>query len=131
MSYGRGLVLNFIFVAGVFAVANLANPSWTHAGPGPCAASIQGATGGIAFVSGFAASQHTGCTNGVLLGNATSCNIQTTLATSSLNAFLAAWGMTTTRTMDISGGCSFMCASGDCRVGNDGLPVELLRFGVE
>jgi hypothetical protein len=33
--------------------------------------------------------------------------------------------------MDAVGGCIFMCASGDCRVGNDGLPVELLQFGVE
>jgi hypothetical protein len=33
--------------------------------------------------------------------------------------------------MDTTGGCIFMCTSGDCRVGNDGLPVELLQFGVE
>jgi hypothetical protein len=33
--------------------------------------------------------------------------------------------------MDAVGGCIFMCTSGDCRVGNDGLPVELLQFGVE
>jgi hypothetical protein len=35
------------------------------------------------------------------------------------------------RTSDPMGGCVFMCASGDCRVGNEGLPVDLLSFGVE
>lgn len=44
----------------------------------------------------------------------------------------ARWPSSAARIMDSVGGCSFTCASGgDCFVGNDGLPVELLGFGVE
>ncbi len=42
------------------------------------------------------------------------------------------WAVATTRTMYPSAGCSFMCPGGDCFLrGTDGLPVELMHFGVE
>lgn len=48
--------------------------------------------------------------------------------------FVAAyWASITAKTMDTTGGCVVKCNAGanSCRVGNDGLPVELLQFGVE
>ena len=46
-------------------------------------------------------------------------------------ALFATWPSTGARTMDSTGGCEFMCAGGTCQVLNNGLPVELLEFGVE
>ncbi len=49
-----------------------------------------------------------------------------------LAVLMAQWPNPTARLADPSGGCSFMCPGGDCFVrGLDGLPVELLGFGVE
>ncbi len=44
---------------------------------------------------------------------------------------IARWPSTTARIGDSTGGCIFKCSSGDCKVDQNGLPVELLHFGVE
>lgn len=100
------------------------------AGPGSCAANSHMALASQAVAISFSAALHSGCTNGIPSGAVTGCYRQTNSATM-YNDFLAVWPSTAARTMDLSGGCSFMCTSGDCRVANDGLPVELLQFGVE
>ena len=46
-------------------------------------------------------------------------------------SFIAAWIGTPTRLADTMGGCHFICPGGDCYVRNNGLPVELLNFGVD
>ena len=45
--------------------------------------------------------------------------------------FNAKWPSTAARTMDAVGGCNFTCPGVSCRVGQNGLPVELLTFGVD
>ena len=45
--------------------------------------------------------------------------------------FKAFWANAAARTGTGAGGCSFMCPGGDCFVDANGLPVELLSFGVE
>ncbi len=63
-----------------------------------------------------------------LLGAATQCLAQ--IAT--LQARLRArWPSAQARLDDSTGGCRFVCPGGTCVVRNDGLPVELLSFGVE
>ena len=112
----------------------LLSPSATTtaaAGPGPCSANTQFYTQRYAIASNWAATVHTGCTAGVPSGAATNCIAITDHHMGGGNLFAATWVSPTARTMDAVGGCIFMCASGDCRVGNDGLPVELLQFGVE
>jgi hypothetical protein len=48
------------------------------------------------------------------------------------NQLVAKWPNSTVRDSDSVGGCLFMCNTvPNCRVGNDGIPVELLQFGVE
>ncbi len=69
----------------------------------------------------------TGCTHAAM-GDATVCDA---VAAGNGAWLFAWWPYTSVRTGDATGGCSFMCQNGDCFVGNDGLPVELLRFGVE
>lgn len=113
-------------IVGVF----LALPVIAEAGPGPCAASFHFAVANQANASVFPSTVHTGCTAGVPSGAATMC-IGNTAGSPGMNTFIAFWVNTVARTGDATGGCSFMCTSGDCRVGNDGLPVELLDFGVE
>lgn len=101
------------------------------AGPGPCAANQPIAGGASAQVAGFPATMHTGCTAGQVSGDAVSCALVTTNTNSLGNFFRAIWASGAARTNDSAGGCSFMCGTGDCRVGMNGLPVELLHFGVE
>jgi len=111
----------------------LLSPSATTtaaAGPGPCEADDPYASGAYAYADSFLATVHTGCTAGVPSGAAIGC-IAVTNGAGLLNFFAARWPSAAARTMDTTGGCIFMCTSGDCRVGNDGLPVELLQFGVE
>lgn len=57
----------------------------------------------------------------------------TRLVNASSARVTARWPSTTARTMaGTMAGCVFMCGSTTCRVqGSDGLPVELLGFGVE
>ena len=45
--------------------------------------------------------------------------------------FRASWPNTAARTGDPAGGCVFTCPLGTCRVGQDGLPVELLDFSID
>ncbi len=71
------------------------------------------------------------CTDGVPSGAATACMKLTTAPTASSNTLAALWPNTALRLGDATGGCMFNCSTGPCRVGNDGLPVELLSFGVE
>ncbi len=125
---------NFLtLVAGVVAfqvvlVASSVGPA--SAGPGPCAGPNTAAAGGTASVAGFNATVHTWCTTGVPSGDATYCD-RNTAGAMNANVFVARWASTSARLLDETGGCSFMCSSGDCRVGRDALPVELLQFGVE
>ncbi len=98
---------------------------------GACAATgIVGGSVWQAQAGQFPASYHTGCTGGMVSGDATSC-ARLTNSAAWANFFIAKWASTSARTMDTTGGCVFVCNTGTCRVGNDGLPVELLRFGVE
>lgn len=70
----------------------------------------------------------TGCTF-TKLGNATNCVSSVDASSSQL---LAGWNSGTAAVADTTGGCRFNCqGGGTCVVRNDGLPVELLRFGVE
>ncbi len=102
----------------------------TSTAAGPCDAYSYTAGSSFAQVFAFHDSSHTGCTAGVPSGAAISCDRVTTKGSFS-NRLQAGWYSQFARTQDAVGGCSFMCTSGDCRVGNDGLPVELLQFGVE
>ncbi len=43
----------------------------------------------------------------------------------------AVWPNGAAKAGDESGGCQFNCTGGSCFMGNNGLPVELLQFGVE
>ncbi len=97
-----------------------------------CSAANHTGVSNLALAATFPTTAHTGCTVGVPMGAAVSCVRLTMEVTYSYeNKFLAGWNSTNARLLDATGGCSFMCTSGDCFVGNDGLPVELLRFGVE
>ena len=98
---------------------------------GPCAASRHSGDSSSALAITFAVSQHTGCDSGTPSGAATHCDRETYHPTASRNFLSAKWPSPNARSMDAVGGCLFMCTSGNCRVGNDGLPVELLEFGVE
>ena len=95
-------------------------------GLGPC-----GATSILAQNRMAVAFHPTVCTvNNVtawyLCGGATYVTAQTTV-------FAASWPNTALRTQDSTGGGIFSCNGGAtrCKVGNDGLPVELLHFKVE
>lgn len=113
-------VAALLFVAPVSAIA----------GPGPCAVTNHYVAGNVAFAASFPPASHTGCTLGVPSGAATQCSRATMGESPSSNFFFARWPSVAARTGDTTGGCSFMCTSGDCRVGRDGLPVELLEFAV-
>ena len=94
----------------------------------PCPGPNTSAAFSSASRTGTAAAMHIaggGCLPGVPSGAATAC---TTVA---MSAFAATWPSTTARTMDATGGCTFPCNLGSCRVGQDGLPVELLDFKVK
>jgi hypothetical protein len=100
------------------------------AGPGPCNGTNQGTFIAFAFANYWTAGDHTGCTAGVPSGAATACNASTG-GTFNQNKFFAFWPSQTARVGDLTGGCIFNCSFGTCRVGNDGLPVELVQFGAE
>lgn len=69
----------------------------------------------------------TGCVS-AFSGAATGCLKNKTAS----SVFLTAqWPSAAARTGDATGGCVFTCQNGSCRIGSDGLPVELLQFGVE
>ncbi len=68
----------------------------------------------------------TGVTVGQFVGDASTC---VTYVSGTRVAF---WLNTAARLADDVGGCIFKCGpSTQCKVGNDGLPVELLHCGVE
>ncbi len=98
---------------------------------GPCPGALHKGSGNAGYARTFPSAAATGCTAGVPSGAATGCERRTYDSFSPSNHFSAVWPIGTARANDPTGGCSFMCDSGDCRVGNDGLPVELLQFGVE
>ncbi len=99
-----------------------------------CASGIAMATGRSAFIASAGTTgplkDHIGgtCTSGIPTGAASNCVYAITPSFRSLHA---TWPMSTIRLADANGGCNFMCQTGNCFVGNDGLPVELLRFGIE
>lgn len=121
----RGTIFAIAAIAVLFQVspAQAACPGDVHATAGRFAyAGSSGATNGPAIL--FAGS---GCT-GMAQGAATGCNVN--INTSS--AYLSArWPSASALQGDSTGGCTFNCENGSCFVGNDGLPVELLRFGIE
>ncbi len=71
-----------------------------------------------------------GC-NGLPNGAVQTCKTQRIEGSYPLIYLTAKWANTSARVNDSTGGCVFVCDSGTCRVGNDGLPVELMQFGVE
>ena len=71
------------------------------------------------------------CAAGIPYGMATVCFKFTGTTDANSNALVARWPNITARLSDATGGCRFNCNVGSCRVGGDGLPVELLQFGVE
>ncbi len=97
---------------------------------GPCEAQWHIVNGRTALATGFYSSAHTGCDQGAPSGAATGCEA-VILPWGDSNKFWAWWPSTAARTGPNPGGCHFECATGDCFVGHDGLPVELLSFGVE
>ncbi len=98
---------------------------------GSCIATTHKTMTRFAHAQGFSSGAHTGCSPGLYAGAATYCFRHTLAPSGPGNQFFVRWPSVTARTMDDTGGCSFMCNTGNCRVGNDGLPVELLSFGVE
>jgi hypothetical protein len=64
---------------------------------------------------------------------ASACGAATSCYSTMRTAFVARWPYTPPRTTDSTGGCIFRANGGAnvCKVGRDGLPVELLQFGVE
>jgi hypothetical protein len=120
-------VATWIFMLVVFGQFTSPHAAWPQ---GPCQASANYHSYDRALAVVFPPTLHTGCTAGVPSGAATGCWARTNMSTTD-NSFSALWPNEVARMMDSTGGCIFMCASGDCRVGNDGLPVELLQFGVE
>ena len=119
------------FLSLAFLCAGTLSARHAVAGPGPCTADLPFTSTGMAAALFFPASAHTGCTQGMASGMATFCLALTTGPVKFSNIFSARWPNTTQRLSDATGGCSFMCNTGSCRVGNTGLPVELLQFGVK
>ena len=120
-----GILLFGIFVLPLY-------PPVAHAQQ--CPGADYGTVVGILAQNGnFPPSAATGCTALPPSGAATLCNFKTWSPVSVRNNFVARWPSATARINDTTGGCRFACATppGGCRVGNDGLPVELLSFGVE
>ncbi len=75
----------------------------------------------VAFIGG-------GCTT-EKLGNVQVCRAGFAASVGWLDA---SWSPSYyTRLTDLTGGCRFNCDGGTCVIRNDGLPVELLHFGVE
>jgi hypothetical protein len=91
--------------------------------------------GGTVFVpslgNGAGVMNPTGCTTGAVTDTSPVGNANTCFVGGSGMSLNAIWANMTARDADSTGGCIFMCPSGTCKVGNDGLPVELLSFGVE
>lgn len=98
---------------------------------GPCLGATHYVSQEQAWAKSFMASEVSGCTGGVASGAATMCGRVTVATAPNANEFNARWANESARIADTMGGCVFMCTSYTCRVGNDGLPVELLGFGVE
>ncbi len=61
------------------------------------------------------------------------CGAATLCSHSIASRVIARWPSPAARTGDTTGGCVFSASAGAkrCKVDNDGLPVELLQFGVE
>ena len=115
------------------AVCLLAPPAYSQ----PCPGMSSTFTGAGAWRSSYVATSPTqplkafigtGCTAQIIGTKVTACPIFEAPNYAQLQANWASLGA---RTGDATGGCSFMCQNGDCVVRNDGLPVELLGFGVD
>ncbi len=119
-----------LIIINLLLVYSLAVPPVAIAA-GPCEAGLHTGTTRFAIATSFYPTTHTGCTQGVPSGAATDCHANTMSFVKTNNAFRVTWPSTGARLGDNTGGCAFMCTSGDCVVRNDGLPVELLSFGVE
>ncbi len=119
--------------AAMLVIASLHfGPASSASAAGPCAANLHFGGNAAAVARSFAAAFHTGCTAASPSGAATQCNLTTNSGVPYFNALVAVWPSAAARTNDPVGGCVFMCNNtGTCRVGNDGLPVELLHFAVE
>ena len=107
-------------VGASMVVAAVLTTTHANAGPGPCVGTPTTASSTAAIKSITA----TGCDSGAPSGAANVCD-------NGGSILLARWPSPAARAADSVGGCIFMCTGGDCRVGNDGLPVELLQFGVD
>lgn len=106
-----------------------ASSAWAQACPGSTVTLSSSLAGryGTGTVTSMFVSASSSC-SAVPFGAANGCLQYGGPMAGRFNAF---WPSATARTMDASGGCSFMCPGGTCVVRNDGLPVELLQFGVE
>lgn len=109
----------------LMVVATASIPAAAVAGPGPCAATLN---------TGFSASAIARAPAiNLFMGSCTAAKVGPVVAFCTVISagFRARWSNLAARTGDSTGGCSFMCGANSCFVGNDGLPVELLGFGVD
>ncbi len=122
----------FRFLVCIVATMGIVTVCWVPLAHAACLG-VPGTAGGGAFVGsvGTVGPLHsfvgTGCDSSPA-GLADSCLVADTAFSLML---VAIWASTGERSGDATGGCTFMCQFGDCFVGNDGLPVELMHFGVE
>ena len=118
-------ILQCVVIAALIPLFPLTSAS---AGGPPCPGN-PGSTNRKAWVADFPDSVT--CTAGVPVSEAVSCVKNTGMAAQPTNFLQATWPSFLVRIGDSVGGCSFVCNTGACFVGNDGLPVELLTFGVD
>ncbi len=127
----RALALSTL--VSLVAVSLLASPAYSQQCPGmhpvfPGASAWQSSYLATSPTQPLKAFIGTGCTTQMIGTKVTACPINQDTNYADLGA---RWFNLVARTGDATGGCSFMCQNGDCVVRNDGLPVELLSFGVE
>ncbi len=99
----------------------------------PCPGTLGNGAGASAyrFGSGTATNMfvNSGTNCAVLaLGAAMTCEQSFVLGGATFHAI---WDSPTARATDPTGGCRFDCPGGICFVRNNGLPVELLSFGID
>lgn len=125
-SIQRALSRSLAAIAAV-GLATLLGAGDAHAQPCPGMSAV-----GVVHVAYNAGIPSTvSCAPGTPVGAAIMCAHAQMFPTTAMNVLIAYWANTAARTMDAAGGCAFMCNTGDCHVGNNGLPVELLVFGLE
>jgi hypothetical protein len=128
--FQRARPVAFPFVP-VLALATVLSFAVPHAEAAPCPA--VGSCGGTAVTAvHLAYAQNPTMVLISMRTAAYGCGSQSPLPFSGAT-FICGWASTNARANDITGGCIFQSAGGEnrCKVGRDGLPVELLQFGVE